>query len=109
MVAGEDDLLRCLLGGDGSLLGTPDVDEAVEDVHPGVLGPHALPQIGGAVTVWVRWVPRPATMAQVEWNESGRLSGELCGHGHSFRIHGEVNKCSSSQGHVLGIAISPVL
>ncbi|HEY5271632.1 MAG TPA: hypothetical protein VIJ34_00200 [Acidimicrobiales bacterium] len=45
VVAGKDDGLCRASSGDRALVGALDVDEAVQDVEPGVLGPHAFPQV----------------------------------------------------------------
>ena len=45
VVAGEDHALSRSPSGDRSLRGPLDVDEAVQDVEPGVLAPDPLPQV----------------------------------------------------------------
>ena len=54
--------------------------------------PDPLPQVRGAVPVWVRRVARPAVVAQVERQESGRLPGQLGRHGHPVRVDGEMDQ-----------------
>src|SRR5438067_1936794 len=51
VIAREDHCLGGALGGDAPCLGSLDVNEPGQQVHPCISGPHALPQVGGPVPV----------------------------------------------------------
>src|ERR1035437_2496139 len=71
VVAGEDHDLACPPSGQGALLRPVNVNEAVEDVQPSILGPDALPQVGGLVPVRVRRIALPQVVTQVEGEKPG--------------------------------------
>ena len=71
--------------------------------------PDPLPKVGGAVTVWVRWVARSPVVAKVEGEKPGLLARQLGGHGHLVGVDGEVDQGAPGEGHVGGVAVSPVL
>ena len=109
VVAREDDLLGCTPSGDGSLLGSVDMDEAMQDVEPRVLGPDPLPQVGGLVAVGVRRVALAEVVAEVERQEPCRLALELGGHRDGIRVDGEMHERAPPERDVLRIAVVAVL
>ena len=109
VVAREDDRLRRPPRRDRALLGPLDVDEAVQDVEPGVLGPDALPQVGGLVAVRVRRVALAEVVAEVERQEPRRLALELGRHRDRIGIHREVDERAAAERHVLRVAVVAVL
>ncbi|MOA22715.1 hypothetical protein D3C78_1432910 [compost metagenome] len=66
--------------------------EAVENVQPVVLLQHPLPKVAHRVaTVVTRWVAGGAIVAPVEWQEEGRVAGQLGGHAYVAIAHGEMH------------------
>ena len=85
------------------------VEEPTEDVHPGVAGPHLLPQVAGAVPVGIRRVAGTEVMAPVERQEPGLPAGEAGGHRHRGRIDREVHHAHPAESPVGVGAIRAVL
>ena len=69
VIARENHALCCSPSGHRSLLGSLDVDEAMQDVEPGILAPDPLPEIRGLVAVRVRRIALPEVVAEVEREE----------------------------------------
>ena len=106
LVEPGEDHRRALLG---TLRRLVDMDEAAQDVHPRVPGPHPLPQVGSAVPVRVGRVACPEIVAPVERQEPGLLPRQMGGHGHRVRIHREVHHPHPLQRAVLRVAVLAVL
>ena len=80
VIAGEDDLLGCAPSTERSLLGALDVDEAMEDVKPGVPLPNPFPEVGGLVAVGVGRVALTEVVAEVKRQEPRRFAFQLGGY-----------------------------
>ena len=61
------------------------------------------------MAVGVGWVSRPPVVAQVEGQEAGLLPGQLGGHGHAVRVHGEVDEGAPAEGDVGRVPVRAVL
>ncbi len=109
VVAGEDDRLGCAPSRDRSLLGALDVDEAMEDVEPGVLGPDPLPEVRGLVAVGVGRIALAEVVAEVEGQEPRRLALQLGGHRDRIGVDREVDERAPPERDVLRIAVVAVL
>nr|WP_291832523.1 hypothetical protein [Candidatus Microthrix sp.] len=103
--AGEDRQRRLLLR---ALRCGLHVDEAVQQVQPGVALPHPFPQVGGAVSVGVGRIARTQVVAPVERKEPGGLARQAGGHRRLLGVDGKVHHRPLQQ-RVLGIPIGAVL
>ena len=85
------------------------MDEAGEQVEPGVALPDPLPQVRGAVPVRVRRVALPAVVAQVERQEPRRLARQPGRHRDRLGVDREVHDRPPAERHVLRVAVRAVL
>ena len=74
VVAGEDHPLSGSALRWSALLGSLDVDEAAQDVEPGVPTPHPFPEVGGPISGGVHRVAGAAVRSEVEGEELGVLA-----------------------------------
>ena len=86
-----------------------DVDEAAQEVEPGVPRPDLLPQVAGPVAGRVGGVALAARVAAVEREEPGLEPLEPGRHLDEVRVHGEVDERPPPEGHVRRVPILPVL
>src|SRR5450830_1270616 len=80
VVAREDRRAVAELGGVRGAVAGCDVDEATEQVQPGVARPDLLPQVSGAVASRVRRVALAAGVAAVERQEARLRAGQAGRH-----------------------------
>src|ERR1700726_1997837 len=73
VVPREDDLLRSTPRSDRALLRAVDMNEAMKDVEPGVLGPDPLPEVGRLVAVGIRRIALAQVVTKIERKEARRL------------------------------------
>ena len=107
--AREDDDFVLLCVGRRCALRRFDVDEAAEQVEPGMTLPHLFPQVVGAIPVLVRWVPLALVVAHVEGKKHGVVASETCCHHHLIGVDGEVDDGASGEGRVVRVAVLAVL
>ena len=86
-----------------------DVDEAAQEVEPGVPRPDLLPQVAGPVAGRVGGVALAAGVAAVEREEPGLEALEPGRHLDEVRVDGEVDERPPPEGHVRRVAVLPVL
>ena len=109
MVAGEDDRAALQLRRVGRPLPRHDVDEAAQEVQPGVPRPDLLPQVAGPVPGRVGGVALPAGVTTVEGQEARLQPLEPGRHLDEVGVHGEVDERPPPEGHVGGVAVLAVL
>ena len=84
----------------GTLRRLVDMNEAAQDVQPGVTAPHLLPQVRGAVPVGVRRIALAEFMTLVERQEPSARSVQPRRHRHRERINSKMHHAEPTQGPV---------
>ena len=74
------------------------VDEAAEDVEPGIALEDLLPKVVGSVAMRIRRITGTAFVALVEGQEEGVTAGQSGGHPHLFLADGKVHQGALAEG-----------